>query len=201
LQRSRNSDALGSSGCHGRLNGRAVQRVIGKRAQQQLAELIDSTQRCISRYETIAEFPPAEVLVQLAQALDVSADALLGLDKPKSKETPKQDPETKRLWKKFQQLIDLPEKDHRAVRIAPTNGIIPNVHINIPLSTSEQYRILTNPPANYRIVIPCTKSYEASVASHSVDHRWPGRMPHVWHRFVNRTARTTPAFCQPPGAK
>ena len=83
--------------------------------QIQLAELIDSTQRCISRYETIAEFPPAEVLVQLAQALDVTADELLGLDKPKSKKTPKQDPETKRLWKKFQQLIDLPEKDRRAV--------------------------------------------------------------------------------------
>ena len=32
-----------------------------------------------------------------------------------SKKTPKQDPETKRLWKKFQQLIDLPEKDRRAV--------------------------------------------------------------------------------------
>jgi hypothetical protein len=56
---------------------------------------------------------PAEVLVQLAQALDVSADELLGLDKPKSKKTPKQDPETKRLWKKFQQLIDLPEKERR----------------------------------------------------------------------------------------
>jgi transcriptional regulator with XRE-family HTH domain len=57
--------------------------------QIQLAELIDSTQRCISRYETIAEFPPAEVLVQLAQALDVSADELLGLDKPKVTVQPK----------------------------------------------------------------------------------------------------------------
>ena len=51
--------------------------------QTQLAELIDSTQRCISRYETVAELPPASVIVQLAQALKVTTDELFGLKPPK----------------------------------------------------------------------------------------------------------------------
>jgi transcriptional regulator with XRE-family HTH domain len=83
--------------------------------QTQLAELIDSTQRCISRYETVAELPPAAVIVQLAQVLKVSTDELFGLKPPKTPPLPKQTPETRRLWKKFQQLLSLPEKDQRAV--------------------------------------------------------------------------------------
>jgi transcriptional regulator with XRE-family HTH domain len=83
--------------------------------QTQLAELIESSQRAISRYETIAELPPAAVLVKLAKALDVTSDELLGLRPPKKVPAPKQDPETKRLWRKFQQIRSLPEKDQRAV--------------------------------------------------------------------------------------
>ncbi len=83
--------------------------------QTQLAELIDSSQRCISRYETIAELPPATVLVKLAQVLKVSTDEMLGLDPPKPLPKRKDDPETKRLWKKLQQVRELPEKDQRAV--------------------------------------------------------------------------------------
>jgi transcriptional regulator with XRE-family HTH domain len=83
--------------------------------QTQLAELIDSTQRCVSRYETVAELPPAFVLVKLAQVLKVSADELLGLKAPKRAAPPKEDPETRRLWKRFQAVRSLPEKDQRAV--------------------------------------------------------------------------------------
>jgi len=86
--------------------------------QGQLADLIDSTQRVISYYETVAESAPSPIIVQLAKALDVSADDLLGLNppkKPKATATLPQDPETKRLWKKFQQVRSLPEKDQRAV--------------------------------------------------------------------------------------
>jgi transcriptional regulator with XRE-family HTH domain len=82
--------------------------------QTQLAELIDSTQRCISRYETVAEFPPAATVIDLAQALKVSADELLGLRTPRPPQA-QDDPETRRLWKKFQQVATLPEKDRRAV--------------------------------------------------------------------------------------
>jgi len=83
--------------------------------QIQLAELIGSSQRAISHYETVAEFPPTNVLVALAQALDVSADELLGLKTPKRQQRVRDDPETRRLWKTFQLVADLPERDRRAV--------------------------------------------------------------------------------------
>jgi transcriptional regulator with XRE-family HTH domain len=82
--------------------------------QTDLAELIGSSQRNISHYETVAEAPPANVLVKLAKVLEVSTDELLGLRPPKNT-APAQDAETKRLWKKFQQVRSLPVKDQRAV--------------------------------------------------------------------------------------
>jgi len=80
--------------------------------QTELAEAIGSTQRAISHYETVAEFPPAPVIVELAKALHVSTDELLGTKPIKA---PKEPPETRRLWKKFQQVLSLPEKDRRAI--------------------------------------------------------------------------------------
>jgi transcriptional regulator with XRE-family HTH domain len=82
--------------------------------QMQLAQAISSSQRAISSYETVAEFPPAAVIVQLASALHVSTDELFGL-KPVRPANGHDDPETRRLWKKFQQVVSLPEKDRRAV--------------------------------------------------------------------------------------
>ena len=83
--------------------------------QTQLAELVGSTQRAISHYETVAEYPPTPMVVALAQALEVSADELLGLRAPKQRTLPVMDSETKRLWKQFQRVKTLPEKDRRAV--------------------------------------------------------------------------------------
>jgi transcriptional regulator with XRE-family HTH domain len=83
--------------------------------QTQLAEMIESSQRAVSRYETIAELPPAAVLIKLAKALQVSADDLLGLKAPRRAPEPKEDPEMRRLWKRFQLVRSLPEKDQRAV--------------------------------------------------------------------------------------
>ena len=71
-----------------------------------------------ARYETVADFPPTAVLLEIAKALGVSADELLGLKPPRKSKTLAelpQDPDTKRLWKKFQQIRTLPEKDQRAV--------------------------------------------------------------------------------------
>ncbi len=82
--------------------------------QVQLAQIIGSTQRAISRYETVAEFPPTPVLVDIAKALKVSADELLGL-KPPAKTKLQEDAETRRLRKQFQQFMALPERDRRAV--------------------------------------------------------------------------------------
>ena len=67
--------------------------------------------------ETVAEFPPAPVVVELAKALGVSADELLGL-KPRKAKVEKvvdEDPEIRRLWTTFQLVLALPERDRRAV--------------------------------------------------------------------------------------
>jgi len=85
--------------------------------QVQLAEALGSTQRAISYYETVADYPPAEVVVELARVLEVSTDVLLGVKTPKAQKpaVPHEDPETRRLWKRFQRVLELPEKDRRAV--------------------------------------------------------------------------------------
>jgi hypothetical protein len=46
--------------------------------------------------------------------MKVSADELLGLKPPKI-ERASDGPETRRLWKRFQMMAALPEKDQRAV--------------------------------------------------------------------------------------
>lgn len=87
--------------------------------QTQLAQVSGCTQRAISYYETEATYPPAPVVAQLARALNVTTDELLGLDarKAKSREgsVDLSDPELRRLWKHFQKVRELPEKDQRAV--------------------------------------------------------------------------------------
>lgn len=82
--------------------------------QVQLAQAIGTTQRAISYYETQANYPPAPVVAELARGLHVSTDELLGL-KAQPKTLRPEPPETRRLWKKFQQIQALPEKDQRAV--------------------------------------------------------------------------------------
>jgi transcriptional regulator with XRE-family HTH domain len=83
--------------------------------QIQLADKIGSTQRAVSRYETIADRAPAPVLAKLAQALGVSTDELLGVKRTRAAASLADDPEARRLWRKFQQVMALPEKDCRAV--------------------------------------------------------------------------------------
>ena len=55
------------------------------------------------------------MLVRLAEVLHVSADELLGLKQRRAAPEPKEDPEVRRLWKRFQAVRSLPEKDQRAV--------------------------------------------------------------------------------------
>jgi len=67
--------------------------------QGQHAERISSSQRAISAYETVAEYPPAAVVVEITRALKVSADELLGLKpQPKAART-REDLEVLHLWK------------------------------------------------------------------------------------------------------
>ncbi len=80
--------------------------------QIEIAEKVESTQRAISYYETVADFPPTNVVMDLAKVLKVSTDELLGIKKPKLE---REDPKLQRLWKKFRQVAELPEKDRRAI--------------------------------------------------------------------------------------
>jgi transcriptional regulator with XRE-family HTH domain len=85
--------------------------------QIQLAEATRTTQRSISYYENDGGVPPASIVMLLAGALQVSADELLGLKPPPRAQSGVADdhPETRRLWKRFQAVMQLPEKDQRAV--------------------------------------------------------------------------------------
>jgi transcriptional regulator with XRE-family HTH domain len=80
--------------------------------QIELAKAADTTQRAISYYETEAEFPIASALVPLARALQVTTDELLGVKPAKLDQGKSQ---TRRLWKRFQRMESLPERDQRAV--------------------------------------------------------------------------------------
>src|SRR4051812_17471583 len=82
--------------------------------QVELAELMYASQRAVSHYENHPTAPPGPILTKLAEVLRVSTDELLGL-KPHKPDAREKNPEQQRLWKKFQQIQLLPEKDQRAV--------------------------------------------------------------------------------------
>jgi len=82
--------------------------------QLQVAQALGTTQRTVSYYETQGGAPPAHVVVALARLLHVSADELLGLKRSKMAHR-KEYPERQRLWKRFQRMASLPERDQRAV--------------------------------------------------------------------------------------
>jgi len=60
---------------------------------------------------------PVDAIIRLADALGVSADELLGIGNSKAarERSEQDDPDVRRLWKKFRQITHLPEKDQRAV--------------------------------------------------------------------------------------
>lgn len=82
--------------------------------QLQVAKALGTTQRTVSYYENQGGSPPAHVVIAIAKLLHVSADELLGI-KPSKVEHRKEDPERRRLWKRFQRMASLPERDQRAV--------------------------------------------------------------------------------------
>lgn len=57
----------------------------GKASQRQLAELLNTTQQQISKYEQNIQEIPCRHIVTLARYFDVSADYLLGLTDSKEK--------------------------------------------------------------------------------------------------------------------
>lgn len=76
--------------------------------QQELADEIGATRRQIAYYETESAHPPANLLVELAQALNVTADELLGLEPTKA--TPKASSRLERRLKQIEKLGPKPRK-------------------------------------------------------------------------------------------
>lgn len=70
--------------------------------QKELADEIGSTRRVMAYYETESDHPPANLLVDLAKALNVTTDELLGV-KPAKKA---KQPDT-RLLRRLQQIDKL----------------------------------------------------------------------------------------------
>jgi len=84
-------------------------------SQSDLCQRVGLTQSMMSRYENGERRIPAELLAEFAVAISVSADELLGLKKVAAKNDQEMSDETKRLWKKFQQVSRLADQDQRAV--------------------------------------------------------------------------------------
>jgi len=79
--------------------------------QIELGKLVDVSNRVIAYYETEDAQPPGALLADLARALRVSADELLGLKPIQEKQSPK----SARLLKRLQKIADLPPADQRTV--------------------------------------------------------------------------------------
>ena len=56
-----------------------LRKAAGNTTQQQLVDEIGATRRKITYYEPESQHPPANLLVDLAKALNVSSDELLGI--------------------------------------------------------------------------------------------------------------------------
>ena len=79
--------------------------------QEELGAAAGVSQRVIAYYETETTQPPGALLVDLARALKVTTDELLGLTPLSAKRSPK----TARLLKRLQRIEELPPADQRAV--------------------------------------------------------------------------------------
>lgn len=81
-------------------------------SQTELGALIGVSQRMMTYYEREAGKPPAHVLPQLADALKVSVDELLGIRPGRDAQEP---PRRSRLWRKLRQIEKLSRRDQQAL--------------------------------------------------------------------------------------
>lgn len=79
--------------------------------QAELGKAVGVSQRVIAYYETESRQPPGALLADLATALKVSTDELLGLKASTERRSPKR----ARLLKRLQKIEDLPAVDQRTV--------------------------------------------------------------------------------------
>jgi transcriptional regulator with XRE-family HTH domain len=80
--------------------------------QVELAKIIGCSQAMITTYESDQKKPSVSTLAQLAEALGVSIDHVVGKSVPLKTGEKIKNP---KLWKKFAQLDELPDADKRTV--------------------------------------------------------------------------------------
>jgi transcriptional regulator with XRE-family HTH domain len=93
--------------------------------QQALGESVGVSNRVIAYYEGETDYPPAHLIVPLANALGITADELLGIAETKNDF----DPHNAALWRRLKIVEELPKKDQKAIihyitMIAHSRGII-----------------------------------------------------------------------------
>jgi transcriptional regulator with XRE-family HTH domain len=93
--------------------------------QAELGQAVGVSKRVITYYEQEDAQPPGAMLVELAQALRVSSDQLLGLKPPKDKTSPR----TARLIKRLQKIEKLPPTDQRVV-LKMVDGLLERARSN-----------------------------------------------------------------------
>jgi transcriptional regulator with XRE-family HTH domain len=93
--------------------------------QAELGTAVGVSKRVITYYEQEDSQPPGAMLVDLARALRVSADQLLGLKPPKDKMTPR----TARLLKRLRKVEHLAPSDQRVV-LKLVDGLFESVRAN-----------------------------------------------------------------------
>jgi len=79
--------------------------------QTELAQKMGSIQALVSDYERNKLRPHAEMVIRFAQALDISTDQLLGLEKAKDNGATK----NRRLLRRLHQIDKLPKRDQDAL--------------------------------------------------------------------------------------
>lgn len=94
-----------------------LRRVRESRAmsQREFGRQLGVSPAMMNNYEQGERRVPSDVLAEMAEILECSADELMGLTKAPRKYEPEMPPEVKALWKKFQLVLKLPEHDQRAV--------------------------------------------------------------------------------------
>lgn len=88
--------------------------------QTDLAERVGCSRRAVVYYERDGKYPPAPILAAMAGAFGLDINAFMAPDEPARKarsDDPNllEDPDDRRLWRKFKVLRSLPEKDQTAV--------------------------------------------------------------------------------------
>lgn len=79
--------------------------------QTELAEMIGTTQRMMTYWESEGGRPPGHLLPSIAELLGVSVDGLLGQERLKEAPAPRHS----RLWRKLREVEKLPDADRKAV--------------------------------------------------------------------------------------